>query len=244
MNNLMPFDFNNHVIRCESVSGEPWFVANDICNVLEYSNPSKALKDHCKQKGVTKRYTLTDGGKQLLTYINEGNLYRLITKSKMPEAEKFEEKVFEEILPTIRKTGAYIAKQENTGLPQFRKARAISMQVDSANRIFCHLPSLCEQSKQTLLASLINPIAGTNVIPLPVLEYKLYEANEVGSMLNITANRVGRIANSLGIKTDEYGKTVLGQSQYSSKQVPMFLYNDKGIEAIKNALVEIAETTH
>lgn len=118
------------------------------------------------------------------------------------------------------------------------------MQVDSANRIFCHLPNLCEQSKQVLLASLINPIAGSNVILLPILEHKLYEANEVGSMLNITANRVGRIANSLGIKTDKYGKTVLGQSQYSSKQVSMFLYNEKGIEAVKNALVEITETTH
>lgn len=244
MSNLIPFNFNNHVVRCEIVDGEPWFVANDVCEILEYSNPRKALADHCKQKGVTKRYTLTDGGKQLVTYINEGNLYRLITKSKMPEAEKFEEKVFEEILPAIRKTGSYIAKQENTGLPQFRKARAIKSATDSAKEIFLTLPSLSEKSKQVIYANLINPIAGLQVIPLPTLDHRLYEAGEVGTMLNISANKVGRIANSLGIKTSEYGETVLGQSKYSSKQVPTFLYNEKGIEAIKNALVEITETTH
>lgn len=244
MTNLIPFDFNNHVIRCEAVNGEPWFVANDVCNILEYSNSSKALKDHCKPKGVTKRYTLTEGGKQLLTYINEGNLYRLIAKSKMPEAEKFEEKVFEEILPSIRKTGVYVAKQESNGLLQFRKARAIKMATDSAKDICSIFPSLSQDAKQVIYANLVNPIAGNDVIPLPILEYKLYEAGQVGSMLNISANKVGRIANSLGIKTEEYGQTVLGQSRYSGKQVSTFLYNDKGIEAIKNALTETIETTH
>jgi hypothetical protein len=71
---------------------------------------SKAIKDHCREKGVTKRYSLTEGGKQLLAFINEGNLYRLITRSKKPEAEKFEEMVMDEILPTIRKTGSYHSK--------------------------------------------------------------------------------------------------------------------------------------
>lgn len=85
----------------------PWFCHKDICNVLGYKNSSKVLKDHCKSKGVTKRYPLTKGGKQGVNYINEGNLYRLIVKSKKPQAEEFEEWVFEEVLPQIRKTGSY-----------------------------------------------------------------------------------------------------------------------------------------
>lgn len=132
-------------------------------------------------------------------------------------------------------------KKDQTGLLQFRKARAIKMATDSAKDICAAFSSLSQDAKQVIYANLVNPIAGNNVIPLPILEYKLYEAGEIGNMLNISANKVGRIANSLGIKTEEYGKTVLGQSQYSSKQVPMFLYNEKGIEAIKNALTE---TTH
>lgn len=236
MSNLVPFDFNNHVVRCELVNGESWFVANDVCAVLEYTNPSKALKDHCKPKGLTKRYTLTDGGKQLVTYINEGNLYRLITKSKMPEAEKFEEKVFEEILPTIRKTGSYTAKQESNGLLQFRKARAIKMATDSAKEICSMFPSLSEQSKQVVVAGLVNPIVGAEVIPLPVLEYKTYSATDIGERLGISSQKVGRIANELGLKTAEYGMYVLDKSAYSSKQVETFRYFEKAIDVISSAI--------
>ena len=69
------------------------------------SNPRKAILDHCK--GVTKRDTPTSSGIQSMSYINEGDLYRLIMKSKLPSAEKFESWVMDEVLPTIRKTGSY-----------------------------------------------------------------------------------------------------------------------------------------
>jgi prophage antirepressor-like protein len=84
-------------------------VAKDVCDVLGYANARKAVSDHCKEKGVTKRDTPTNGENQELTYINEGNLYRLVVKSQLPAAEKFEVWVFEEVLPTIRKTGRYEA---------------------------------------------------------------------------------------------------------------------------------------
>ncbi len=89
--------------------GEPWFCANDVCKVLGYTNSRKAISDHCRDRGVTKRYTPSRSCDQEMTFINEGNLYRLIIKSKKPEAEKFEIKVMEEILPAIRKTGSYVA---------------------------------------------------------------------------------------------------------------------------------------
>ena len=66
----------------------------------------KAVLDHCK--GVTKRDTPTSGGIQSISYINEGDVYRLIVKSKLPSAEKFESWVMDEVLPTIRKHGAYM----------------------------------------------------------------------------------------------------------------------------------------
>ena len=72
---------------------------------LGYVNPRKAVNDHCK--GVTKRDTPTSSGVQSMSYINEGDLYRLIMKSKLPSAEKFESWVMDEVLPTIRKTGGY-----------------------------------------------------------------------------------------------------------------------------------------
>ena len=82
------------------------FCASDAATALGYSNPRAALQRHCK--GVTKRDTLTPGGVQTLSYIAEGDLYRLIIHSKLPSAEKFEHWVFEEVLPCIRKTGGYM----------------------------------------------------------------------------------------------------------------------------------------
>lgn len=98
------------VVRTVEVDGKPYFVASDVANALGYSNPRKALSDHCKD--VTKRDTLTSGGMQSISYIGEGDLYRLIMKSKLPSAEKFESWVMDEVLPSIRKNGGYIAGQE------------------------------------------------------------------------------------------------------------------------------------
>lgn len=89
----------------ETDDGKVLFCGADIANALGYSNPRKALADHCK--GVTKCDTLTKGGKQSLSFIPEGDVYRLIAHSKLPKAVEFESWVFDEVLPTIRKTGSY-----------------------------------------------------------------------------------------------------------------------------------------
>nr|DAM32817.1 MAG TPA: repressor domain protein [Bacteriophage sp.] len=105
--------FNNEEfgeIRTAEINGKPYFVASDVATALGYANPRKAVIDHCK--GVTKRDTPTSGGKQELSYINEGDVYRLIMRSKLPSAEKFESWVVNEVIPSIRKNGGYIAGQE------------------------------------------------------------------------------------------------------------------------------------
>lgn len=105
MQPLVPFQFDQSQIRTTLVDGEPWFVARDICAVLGYTNPSKATSDHCK--GVTKRYTPTSSGTQEMSFIPERDVYRLIMRSKLPAAARFEEWVVGEVLPAIRKTGSY-----------------------------------------------------------------------------------------------------------------------------------------
>ena len=112
MNNLQIFNNKEFgSIRTINIDGKPWFVANDIANALGYSNPRKAVSDHCK--GVTKRDTPTSSGIQSVSYINEGDMYRLIMRSKLPSAQRFEEWVVDEVLPSIRQNGGYIANQEN-----------------------------------------------------------------------------------------------------------------------------------
>jgi prophage antirepressor-like protein len=89
-------------------NGNVYFPASEVASTLGYSNPRKAIIDHCKSEGVTICDILTSGGKQQKKFISEGNLYRLIARSKLPEAEKFESWVFDEVLPSIRKHGAYM----------------------------------------------------------------------------------------------------------------------------------------
>lgn len=106
MNSLQIFNSEEFgEIRTIEIDGKPYFVGTDVAKALGYSNPRKAILDHCK--GVTKRDTPTSSGVQSMSYINEGDLYRLIMKSKLPSAEKFESWVMDEVLPSIRKTGSY-----------------------------------------------------------------------------------------------------------------------------------------
>jgi len=108
------FNFQSIDVRAfADDAGEPWFCAADVCAVLGYRNPRTAIANHCRDKGVLKRDTPTDSGSQEMTFINEGNLYRLIVKSRKPEAQTFEQEVMEVILPAIRKTGRY----ESAALP-------------------------------------------------------------------------------------------------------------------------------
>lgn len=98
-----------------------YFPATQCAKILGYSNPYDAIKRHCKSEGVVKRegvsYTTNQHSTttQQITeikYISEGNLYRLIASSKLPTAEKFESWIFDEVLPTIHKTGGYVSNDE------------------------------------------------------------------------------------------------------------------------------------
>lgn len=91
--------------------GKEFFPATSVAKALGYSNPHKAIKDHCKPEGVNESLVPTNSGIQTKKFINEPNLYRLIVKSKLPQAEQFEKWVFEEVLPSIRKHGAYMTDQ-------------------------------------------------------------------------------------------------------------------------------------
>ncbi len=98
------------------IDGKEYFPATQCAKILGYSNPYDAIKRHCKGDGVVKRegvsyttnqHNITTQQVTEIKYINEGNLYRLIVSSKLPAAEKFERWVFDEVLPSIRRTGGY-----------------------------------------------------------------------------------------------------------------------------------------
>jgi prophage antirepressor-like protein len=93
-------------------NGNPLFCASDVCNQLGYSNGRKAVQDHVDIEDVTKRDTLTKGGLQSMTYVNESGLYALILSSKRPDAKSYKNWVTKDVLPTIRKTGGYYIQHQ------------------------------------------------------------------------------------------------------------------------------------
>ena len=105
-------------IRTVEIDGEIWFVASDVAKTLGYKRPSEAVRQHCKEKGTVKDRIPTEGGEQEVLLINEPNVYRLIIKSQLPAAEAFENWLFEEVVPSIRKKGFY-GKIDRTQLPNF-----------------------------------------------------------------------------------------------------------------------------
>ena len=111
MNSLQIFNSEEFgEIRTIEIDGKPYFVANDVARALGYKRPADAVTAHCK--GSVKHRYLTDGGEQELKVIPEGDIYRLIVRSKLPSAERFEKWVFDEVIPSIRTNGGYIAGQE------------------------------------------------------------------------------------------------------------------------------------
>lgn len=95
-------------IRTAGTAEQPLFCANDVAKALGYSNPAKSVIDHCKEEGVTVLETPSAKGNQPTKFITEANLYRLIMRSKLPNAEEFQDWVCGEVLPSIRKHGAYM----------------------------------------------------------------------------------------------------------------------------------------
>jgi len=108
---LMPrvFDFEKNEVRILlGKDGEPWFVAKDVATILGYLRPENAVAVHCRAKEkYNLGYSPNQGGTPIVTIIPERDVYRLIMRSKLPSAERFEEWVVGEVLPGIRKTGHF-----------------------------------------------------------------------------------------------------------------------------------------
>lgn len=97
-------------IRTSEFNGEPVFCLSDVCKSLDISNVSDC-KSRLRAKGVVITDTLTSGGIQSMTYVDESNLYKCVFQSRKPDAEKFQDWVCEDVLPSIRKNGAYMTDE-------------------------------------------------------------------------------------------------------------------------------------
>lgn len=150
-------------------TGEPLFCAKDVAVALEYKDPSRAVRDHCKGAGVL--HTPTAGGVQPMKYIKEADLYRLVLHSRNPMAEQFQDWICEEVLPAIRKTGKYFVsdapkKQEDSEDMLLAKAVLISQdKIEKQKSEISQLQNKIERDKtKVLVADTLEDTEGTILI--------------------------------------------------------------------------------
>lgn len=221
MNELMIFnnpEFGD--IRAVEVDGEPWFVGRDVAQALGYSNPRKALIDHVDEedKGVTKCDTL--GGAQEVTIINESGLYSLVLSSKLPGARKFKRWVTSEVLPSIRKHGAYMTPET---------LEAAILNPDTMIKLCTALKD--EQDKRKALEAANSALTVENQIMKPKAEYfdDLVDRNLLTSFRET--------AKQLEVKERDFIKFLLNRKYiYRDKKGKLMPYADKN-----NGLFEVKE---
>lgn len=222
-------------VRTIDEQGKIYFCGKDVATALGYANTKDALARHCRKDGVTKRDAIDKiGRKQETSFIDEGNLYRLITHSKLAEAEKFETWVFDEVLPQIRKTGKYEATD------RLREQRVETAKINADTRRARELLKIADTTetayRQVLQAYATKLLTGEFLLPLPAAEERTYSATEIAERLGVTAHKIGVLANAHGLKTEKYGKWFYDKAKTANKQVETFRYYERTVDVFKSIL--------
>lgn len=136
-----------------------------------------------------------------------------------------------------------VPTKSTSGLTEYRlakaeqlKAQALEKNIASARELMSMFPRLGESANQVIVAALVNPLLGHEVVPLPAIEEHYSTAGEVAAQLGCTANKIGRVANKHNLKTEQYGKFFLDKSRHSDKQVEAFRYNAEGVQALRHLI--------
>lgn len=202
MNELAVFSFEGHEVRTVVDNKEVYFVGRDICQRLGYTNESKAMNDHCR--GVTKRYPIVDnlGRTQEVRVLTQSDVLRLIVNSHLPEAQKFEAWVFEEVLPTILKKGSYASPKTNPLKPITVAARLLPTLIKAAKSIGCDnnaaVISASQAVKRLTDVDLLETLGQTHLIAQK--QENFYTPTELGKELNINARQVNLLLAEAGMQ--------------------------------------------
>lgn len=233
-NNIVAFKYEEQQVRTIEKNGEPWFVGKDVADILGYSDTAQAVRKHIdnEDKGVVEM--TTPGGKQPVTIINESGLYSLILSSKLPTAKKFKHWVTSEVLPSIRKTGEYKITPAQQNRLDIMERNSRAREASLWLRISAQIKS--DTYRQVCASYASTVLAGREVIPLPQTTQHHYSATEIGKMFGVSKQAIGNLANTYGMKTDEYGAWYHDKSPYSAKEVDVFKYNDRAVQRFRDLL--------
>ena len=257
--------FNNEQfgdIRTVIINGEPWFVGKDICEAFGDTNYRRSLRRlDDEEKGVSQ--ITTPGGNQDMAIINESGLYSLLFYMQPQKAKgvsqndqaiadridllkRFKRWVTSEVLPSIRKTGSY-SNPKHRPMTEYQERLSRIREKDMNNKsaaLWVKMGELYdnEMMQQICFAHASKELSGDFAIPLPVLPEKTYSAGEIGDILGISANAVGRLANANGLKQDNYGKWFADKAKSADKAVQTFRYYGKVIPLLRNLVNKEVES--
>lgn len=215
MSSVIPYGFKSHQVRVIDRDGEAWFVASDVSETLEYSEPS-AMTRHLDddEKGLT--ILQTPGGEQSVLIINESGLYSAVLRSRKPEAKAFKKWVTSEVLPAIRKTGSYQAQSQAPAedMTAISRASAIAGALDAAARAFgfddnMRLLSVNQAVQKRTGVNLLGELGATHLLTPGNVQY--LTPTELGRDYDMSAIAVNRALRDLGYQVqrqDAKGKNV------------------------------------
>jgi len=200
MSNIIPFSYQEKEIRIiEDQDGNPWWVAKDVCGVLDIVDTNKSVQNlDDDEKGTTK--VLTPGGEQSMIIINEPGLYTLILRSNKPEAKPFRKWVTTEVLPSIRKTGSYAMPdhEPETLIPVSKEFKA-AVAIAKAAGLKGNQATLCANKA-------VRRITGVNLLDIIGATHLICEkqeqhltATQLGKILGLTAQKTNKLLESKGV---------------------------------------------
>ena len=229
-------EFGNIRVFIDEIN-ESWFCLSDICKSLDLT--PKGVNQRLSDE-VVSNYPIIDrlGRTQNALFVNEDGLYDVIFESRKPEARSFRKWVTSKVLPSIRKTGKYSIKEETPSISKEEyelrmkeiNAKTAELFLEIGNR------TSIPEYKNILNSYAANTLAGKEILALPEVNEKTFSATEIGNILGVSANKIGKISNLYKMKTSEYGKFFYDKSRYSNKEVETFRYYEKAINRFKELI--------
>lgn len=208
------------------------FVAADVCRALGLSNPSRAVA----RLDADERSNFKLGRQGEANVVNEYGLYSLVLTSRKPEAKAFKRWITHEVIPAIRKTGAYSSSSSHT-----KEMLAEAKLNNSRARLAAEFRKIAEKTdipeyKAICQQKAAEALTGAKLLPLQEVQRRTYSAGEIGKQLGISAMKVGQLAKRYNLKTPEYGKYFYDKAKYSNKEVETFRYYENGVKKISQLL--------
>lgn len=234
MKELQIFNYGENEVRTMMKDGEPWFALKDVCDVLGLSDTNK-VAERLDADELTRIKFVSGGQTREMYAVNESGLYNVILRSDKPEAKIFKRWITHEVLPSIRKTGEYKTKHKEMTDYQSRtiKTREENVKIRKAQILKQIAEGYEGTYRQVLEAHATYELKGEFILPLPELGQKTFSATDLGEMFGITANMIGKIANTYGLKTENNGAWFNDKAKGHNKEVQTFRYFENAIPEFK-----------